>query len=221
MITRIDWFARVGAVALALLIVLVVALMVSSPDEGADYRKQIEALRAEHVQYLNKHNELVSEKLAFEGSVKELKAQLKYREQQGDTLRSKLGAKTQAVILLKKQIRILGAGKVAPVPKDSLIYITNTVIDTPVVAVDTVDRWHSLRFAANGERYAYEVKVFDGTELVTEQTKKSTIVRVINRNPHVSFSEANSVVVERKKMKRGLWMVAGAVGALVVRKLVR
>lgn len=211
---RIKWFVRIGAVALISFLIFCVGMIISGPSRS-DYLRQIKALRADSIQYRNQYNELVAEKLAFEGTVKDLKDEVKYWKQTGDTLRTQLTSKTRTVILLEKKLKISGTGVVQP-PKDSVVYIHDTVIDTPTIAIDTADAWHRLRFASDGNKYAYELEVADATELVTEKDKNGTLVRVVNRNPYVVNSGIRSVVVAEKKPKRGVWLAIGvAIGFIL------
>ncbi len=171
--------------------------------------------------YRNKFNELVSEKQAFVGEKADLNNELESWKATGDTLESKITSQTQSMVYLKKQLTIAGTGKPVIIhDKDSVVIVGQITIDTPTYKIDTVNKFVDFKFAGNKSKYAYQVKVIDNTELATENLgSKGTLVRVINRNPYVTSSEAKSIIVAQKKQsgwQKWLGFAAGlAAGYLI------
>lgn len=201
---RIWWIAS---------IILLIGILSQTVIKSNSFKKQVNAVRSENKEYRNKYNELVSEKQAFVGKAKQMKAEIEYWKSQGDTLRSKVTNQTQQITYLKKKLEIAGSGNVKPLPPDTVIVIAKTAIDTPIIAIDTSDQWHSFKFAGNKYKYAYQLSIIDNTEIETKDLgRKGTLVSVINRNPYIVSSEAKSVVISPEKpsvLKKAIWIGIG------------
>ena len=210
-------------IVLLLALLLMSTYMISSyRGEMELYKIQVNAVQSENVQFRNKQNELVSEKQAFIGEKKDLKGQIEVWKKNGDTLRTKLTGATKDIFFLKRLIEINGKGNVITFKRDTQFLVGPTIIDTPVIAVDTADKFHSFRFAGNMKKYAYQVRVFDKSEMIAEDLgKKGTQVRLVNHNPYVIKSEVNSLIVPPKKVsvwKKIFWIGIGAgIGSSLVR----
>lgn len=214
---------RVIWIIIVLLLSLFIFYMIQyNYSDSLMYKKQLFAKNNENIQYRNKYNQLVSEKLAFIGDKKQLKEEIEYWKKKGDTLTSKLSSKTEQIILLKRKIEIINTGKPTIYKHDTTIMISDVAIDTVILSVDTTDKYHSFKFVGNKNKYAYKIGITDNTELVTEDLgKQGTLVKVINRNPYIVSSEAKSVIVAKKKpsvLAKIVWfVVGGGLGYLVFR----
>lgn len=206
----------------ALVLILAMGLLYLLEEKNRLYQLQLASLQAQNKTYRNKNNELVSEHTAYQGTLKDLKGQVKNWEKVGDTLRSKLSAQSQQLILLTQQLSIAGRGQPRlDFPPDTLIFIAEQKIDSPSYVVQKKDAFHSFEFAGNQNVYAYQLKVFMTTELLSEDLGKQGIrVSAVSRNPYVDQQQVKALVVARPKQsgwqKTKNILLGAAIGAAVV-----
>ncbi len=210
----------IASVYIAIILFVTAHIIWKSKQQKAEKENLISGLLAETRQYRNENNHLVSENLALVGDKKQLKQLAEYLKRKGDTITAQLTSKTREVDYLKKEIRINGSGRMTPV--DTTLVIGGTTVDTARFLIDSADAYHSFRFAGNYNRYAYELKFFDHTEILKETTKDGTLVRVINHSPYVVTSEVKSLMIPERKpslLKKGVWAGIGAAAAVLIMKL--
>lgn len=112
---------------------------------------------------------------------------------------TKFNRQTIQLTSLKREFEILKSGTITK-PKTDTIYIADVVIEKPNILVDTGDVYHSLKFAANNDKYAYEIKITDDSELkVEDKGKKGMLVSLLNKNPYVDSVDLKSVIITPKK----------------------
>lgn len=191
-------------IGLSVLLIIALVFVFKLYTEKRQYKLQVKALQDTTVNYRNKHGELVTQNTAFAGSVSDLKSQVKAWKSKGDTLRSQVNSSTRQISLLKQKLRISGTGEPDIIRIDTTIIVADNKIDSPTYNVNRSDEYHSFQFAGNQKKYAYDIKVYPTTELVTEDMgNKGTKVTAISRNPYVYEQDTKTVVVPYPK--RTFW----------------
>ena len=203
----------------AVLVFLVLALsafLLRSCEKNNLLEQQKKAIADTTKIYRNKANELVAEKLAFAGDKQDLEQEIKRLKSEGYEIKTKLISSTKHITILNREIEIAKSGKVRPSKTDT-VYIADVVIEKPEISIDTGDAFHHFKFASSSDKYAYEIKIFDNSELkVDDNGRKGTKVTLLNKNPYVSSVDIKSVMIAPKKdnvfnkaMIFGLVVVAG------------
>lgn len=183
-----------------LLISAGVAMYFVKDNQARVARLQAKTATDVNKQYLNEKGQLVSEKMVLSGSLKDAKAQVGLLIKQGDTIQSRLSSTTRQVISLRQQISISKSGVPDTVKIDVPVFVDKIKIDSPTLSFSVSDEYHSLRVAGNLKKYAYTMGVNVKTELVTDDLgKNGTKVTVLNKNPYIVSSEANSIIIPQKK----------------------
>ncbi len=183
-------------VVLILLVLALSAFLLRECKTNDINESQKKALVDTTVLKINDKGQIEASKLVYETqSFKEAKAEIERLK----VFESKFTKTTKQLTSLKREFEILKSGTVTK-PKTDTVYISNVVIKNPTISIDTGDAFHTLKFAANNDKYAYQIKITDDSELkVEDKGKKGTLVTLLNKNPYVTSVDIKSVSIAPKK----------------------
>lgn len=185
------------------------------------HKNQLKAATDTTVYYRNKSNQLEAKKTVFVTDNKsDAKAEIERWKAQGIDVQNKLNRSTKQLIILKRELEIVKSGTIN-IPKTDTVYISDVVIEKPNISIDTGDAFHTLKFAANNDKYAYQIKITDDSELkVEDKGKKGTVVTLLNKNPYVISSEIKSILIKpkNKSFNKFVYLGAGLLGGYLIFK---